>query len=413
MMALGMPTSDHGSDDDFLGEELRAAWRDALEDLAYDGRTQAGAAAPPAIPRLFARMLERALATTAGSERAMLIEYHTRTLQRMRAEVVASSDEPQRSLLHTPLALDQVPRLAAALEAFFALVTAASVDPRVAFGAASATELLTLRPTVAALFAGAHYGSYGPPLYLGPNDLAALKRELAADRVHRVIDRRLTGPLIHELSHFGCARAPLASPYLDECISAYLGALAYPALAVPEPSEDAAMYGAAWFTQVGAHLAHIVGRDALIRAHAGVVPWDEVLPAGLRPILERLAWEQWLTGRQLSFLGQTDQPVPWIKAFWLAAAGALPDDVTLAGLSAWPWSKLPRGAWTEADDALLAWCRDALATEPALTPEGAWRVVARPVATTIDDGRIRRAATTYPLEHTPLHVVAPPGAPDT
>lgn len=401
------------ADTDLLAHELALAWQDALDDLAFEDRLLTHApAAPPSIPPVFAHMLARALAAAAPTERTTFVDYHARTLQRMRAEVVACADEPQRTLLHTPLDLSAMPRLASALHAFFALVAAAGVDPVLALGAPDPAALLAARPTVAALFSGAYYGSYGPPLYLQATDRAALLGELSAGTPPlTLIDRRLTGPLVHELSHLGRARPPLPSPYLDECVSAWLGALAFPALAVPEPGDDAAMYMAAWFTQVGAHLARLVGEDALVRAHAGAVPWDAVLPPGLLPVLERLAWEQWQAGRQLSFLGDTDRPDPWIKAFWLAAAGRLDPATHLADLTALPWRDLPRGPWTDADDALLAWGRHALATEPRLTPEGAWRVEHRPVATTIDpDGRIVRVAARYPLEYSPLHVVAPPGA---
>lgn len=396
-----------------LEEAQRRAWREALDELADDGRALPVAAATPTIPRVFAPLLGRALASATDAERPTLVEYHARTLQRMRAEVVACADEPQRTLLHTPLDLTAMPRLASALERFFSLVAAAGVDPTVAFGAATPSALLASRPTVAALFAGAYYGGYGPPLYLQATDRAALARELAAGtETLDLIDRRLTGPLVHELSHLGHARAPLSSPYLDECVAAWLGALACPTLAVPAPGDDAAMYMAAWFTQVGAHLARLFGQDALVRAHAGIVPWSEVLPPELPPVLERLAWEQWQAGRQLSFLGDTASPDPWIKAFWLAAAGRLDPRVTLPELTAHPWRDLPRAPWSAEDDALLAWGRHALATEPQLTPEGAWRVILRPVATVIGgDGRITRARVRYPLEFSPLHVLAPPGAP--
>lgn len=383
-----------------------------MDDLEFEDRRFQGAAAAPNIPPVFAPLLARALAVCDSAERQVLLEHHTRTLQRLRAGVVACSDEPQRMLLHTPLDLAVMPRLAAALDGFFSLLAEVGVPSEVALGARNAHALVAARPTLAALFAGAYYGGYGPPLYLGPNDLAALGRELAAgDPVLAVIDRRLPGPLVHELSHFGRSRHALASPYLDECVAAYIGTLAYPALALPGPGDDAAMYMAAWFTQVGAHLSRLTGRDALIRAHAGVIPWSDVLPAGLLPVLERLAWDQWLERRGPSFLGHTDQPDPWIKAFWLAAAGRLPDDVSLGELARWPWADLPRGAWTDADAALLAWGRAALATEPRLTPEGAWRVDARPCETTIDgSGRIVRSGPPYPREFTPLHVLAPPGA---
>lgn len=396
-----------------LEEVQRRAWEEALDELDADGRALPVAAAAPTLPRVFAPLLGRALTSATDAERPTLVEYHARTLQRMRAEVVACADEPQRTLLHTPLDLVAMPRLASALERFFDLVAAAGVDPTLAFGAPSPAALLATRPTVAALFAGAYYGGYGPPLCLQATDRAALARELAAGApTLDVIDRRLTGPLVHELSHLGHTRAPFPSPYLDECVAAWLGALAFPALAVPAPGDDAAMYMAAWFTQVGAHLARLFGQDALVRAHAGLVPWEDVLPPGLLATLERLAWEQWLAGRQLSFLGDTDRPDPWIKAFWLAAAGRLDARVTLPELAACPWRDLPRGPWSPDDDALLAWARHALATEPHLTPEGAWRVTYRPVETAVGgDGRVTRARVRYPLEFSPLHVIAPPGAP--
>lgn len=405
--------------EDVLTRHAEAAWREALDQLAAEERRHADAiVSMPFVPLDFAAMLARALDEPEAwpGEHALLVDHHTRTLQTMRASVLATSDEPQRTLCHTPLDLAAMPRLTRALERFFALAREADVDPIRAFGAETAEALVALRPTLAALFAGSYFGGYGPPLYLQPPDLAALARELTTDPALAVIDRRLTSPLVHELSHFGRDRRSLGPPYLDECVAAFLGELAWPAIAVPEPGADDALYLAGWFTQVGAHLDRLVGRRALLRAHAGVEPWESVLPDGLADLFVALGWRQWQRGRHLSFLGETHRPDPWIKAMWLAAAqrmGAADlSNMTLEDLDAIPWSSIPRGAWTAADDALVLRAVATLETEPLQTPEGAWRVRRAPCATRFDPltGRLERDGVTWALEQPrPLHVVVPPG----
>jgi len=401
------------------------AWRDALAELEAEGRREADAIlSRPVIPDDFLMMLARALAEPEAwaGERALLVSYHARTLQEMRAAVLATRDEPQRTLCHTPLDLRAMPRLARALDAFFTLVLAADVDPTLAFGAASPEALVAARPTLAALFAGSYFGGYGPPLYLQPPDLAALARELADAPPLAVIDRRLTAPLVHELSHFQRARRSLAPPYLDECVAAHLGERAWPAIAVPAPGDEDALFLAGWFTQVGRHLERLVGRRALVRAHAGLVPWDAVLPSGLAALFVELGWRQWQRGRHLSFLGETHRPDPWIKAMWLAAAGRLDDlpdarSPTLEAIDPLPWperAEVGCGPWSEADDALVAHAHALLATAPELTPERAWRVRRAPAPAQVGfdaaTHRFVRTGVRYALEgQPPLHVIAPPG----
>ncbi|MCC6620785.1 MAG: hypothetical protein IT385_06000 [Deltaproteobacteria bacterium] len=401
--------------EDALTTRAEAAWRDALEQLEVEGRRHAGAIlAAPSIPDDFAAMLRRALAEPEAwpGEHALLVGYHTTTLQEMRARVLAVSDEPQRTLCHTPLDLAAMPRLARALASLFALVRDADVDPARAFGAASPEALVAARPTLAALFAGSYFGSYGPPLYLQPPDLASLARELETTPALEVIDKRLTSPLVHELSHLSRARSSLAPPYMDECVAAFLGELAWPSIAVPAPGEDDALYLAGWFTQVGAHLDRLIGRRALVRAHAGVDPWESALPPGLAARLAELGWRQWISGRHLSFLGETHRPDPWIKALWLGAGRLAVSAPTLESLDALPWSEVPRGPWTAADDALVAHAITTLGTEPLQTPEGAWRVRRAPCAVRFDleTNRLVRDGVRHPLEQPhALHLVMPPG----
>ena len=371
---------------------LLAASDEARADLRDAGRLlpepAASAAGPARWPPDLRACLARAFAIGRPETRAALWANHVVMAPRERLAVLASCDEPQRTLFHRPLDLARLPRLATGLRRLFALVIHAGVAPERVFGASSPEALVALRPTLAELFGGAYYGGHGAPLYASAVDLAACARELAAGAsVDAVIDRRLAAPFIHELSHFQPGRQALFPPYLDECLSGWFGILALPALAFPAVAEaeadDGALCLAPAFGHVGEHLVRLFGRVPLLQAHANVRAWDEVLTAPLLEVWQRMAWEQWAEAEPVHFLGDPAAAAPWLKAAWLAAAGALPRDAGWGRLVAWPWSAVPTSPATAADEAMVRRAVLALSLTLRQTPEGAWRVVRAPTTARI------------------------------
>lgn len=369
-----------------LDAHLAAAAEDALAELADKGELwgRAEQVAPARWPPDLRACLARALALGSPPTRAALWAHHLELMPRERVAVLASTAEPQATLMHTPLELGQMPRLAAALAGLFAGVRAAGIAPERVFGCASPEALIAARPTLADVFGGVYYGGHGPPIYTSAVDLAAYRRELVGESARAVIERRLVAPFVHELSHFQPARVALFPPYLDECLAGWIGVLAYPGLAYPPPGEDGALCLAPAFGQVGDHLMRLFGKDALVAAHAGVRGWREVFPDPLVGVWERMAWEQWLRAEPVHFLGEPGAAAPWLKAAWLAAAGALPADAGWDQLVAWPWSAVPVPVPTAPDAALVRRAILALSLTITQTPEGAWRVARRAT-----DARIR------------------------
>lgn len=366
---------------------LAASSDEARADLLDAGRLlpepDASAVGPARWPPDLRACLVRAFATGSPETRAAMWAHHVVMAPRERLAVLASCDEPQRTLFHRPLELARLPRLATGIRRLFALVTQAGIAPERVFGAPTPEVLVALRPTLAALFGGAYYGGHGAPLYASAVDLAACARELAAGAsADEVIDRRFAAPFVHELSHFQPGRQALFPPYLDECLSGWFGILALPALAFPAPDEtpadDGALCLAPAFGQVGEHLVRLFGRVPLLQAHANVRAWDEVLPAPLLEVWERMAWEQWQQAQPVHFLGDPAAAAPWLKAAWLAAAGALPRDAGWDQLVAWPWPDVPTPPPAAADHAMVRRAVLALSLTIRQTPEGAWRVVRAP-----------------------------------
>jgi hypothetical protein len=364
-----------------LETRLGDAFEAALEALRGEG-VDAADIPRPELPAPFLRLLLRALGELAPSDpRAeLLMHYHLELLQRRRV-VVLAGEGVQRALMHTPLRPEHMARLVSVLSRLFALLREAQVEParlEVFQGAERAEDLVAGR-TIADLFARTYYGGYSAPLYTSELDLLALDRELAVRPVLEVIDRRLAGPLLHELTHLDRGREALAPPYLDECVAAALGARAAPELVSPRVDSDGcddavALYGAGWFTQVGEHLIRALGLRPVIAAHAGLVPWAEVLPAGLATHFAHLGWEQHLASGHVAFLGEAQRPEAWIKALWLGMRGEIGH--SLSELYALPWSAVPRPeADVVADAAFFGAASLALSARPRPTPEGAWRVV--------------------------------------
>jgi hypothetical protein len=157
-----------------------------------------------------------------------------------------------------------------------------------------------------------------PLLYGYPADLAFFARALAVASPVEVIDRHLVAPLVHELAHLAPSRGGGLPLYLDECVAGHLGVLALPELAYPAPGEDNGLFAAPWIAQVGRALARVVGLAPLLRAHAGVAAWsDVVLPALLGSLVE-LGWREYLEARAPHFLSDNLHPARWLALIYAA-----------------------------------------------------------------------------------------------
>ena len=411
-------------------------WRDELATLADLGPIHP--VPEPDLPAPFLELVARALAFEA-SEAApewqtritILRHYHLELLQRRRVAVL-SGHAPltaavplSRRYLCEPLDPSRLPRLTDAIDRLFGLFADVGVPIDTLFRASDAHSLLAGR-TFGDVFADCFYGRYAAPLGTSDQDLMALERERGDSHPHIALDRRLAGPLLHEISHLQSRRTPISPPYLDECVSAALGARAMPTLVTPDCGDDNAMVGAGWFVQVGEHLIRALGLEAVASAHAGLVPWSDVLPAGLGDVFAALGWEQYTATRHVAFLGEAQRPEPFIKALWLAMAGQLDrarPNVTsnaipsvspstpitarhlrpsaratptatrfvsgwLTELTALPWSDVPAPAAHPARDADFHFAaRRAFTASPRLTPEGSWRVDYAPLAYTADESQ--------------------------
>lgn len=373
---------------DALVAQQRAIFEDELERLAEDGPIPT--VAPPGLPAPFLTLLVRSLRLAAhegDTTRASLLRhYHLDILQRRRVVVLAGRAEPRaHSLLSTPLELSRCPHFAAAVSRLEASL--ATVAPSYA----GLSQTLDGK-TFAEIFADCFYGRYAPPLGTSDQELAAIMDEAEAGvGLHEVFDRRLAGPLLHELTHLGSARSPLSPPYLDECIAAALGARAMPALICPDEADHRAMVGAAWFVQVGEHLFLAFGFEPIVAAHAGVRPWSEVLPDGLVDLFAELGWQQYLVSRHVAFLGEAQSPDPWVKLIHLARSDrlALLDDARLAGgvalfeaLRDLEWDTIAARPIDGSSMRPAFEC--AMMARPRLGPRGEWRVGREPLTAHYD-----------------------------
>ena len=351
----------------------RAAYDDELERLAEDAPVPW--VAEPSVPAPFLALVSRAISEAPGQAEA-LVYYHADLLQRRRVAVLAGraalSSTPLAKLLSTPLSLAKMPRLAAAIDRLGAWVSIPRVDGR----------------TFTEIYADCYYGRYAPPLGTSDQELAAMADEGLGPL--ETLDRRLAGPLLHELTHLHRERDPL-HPYLDECVAAALGARAMPALISPDddprtPSDTAnAMVGAGWFVQVGEHLFLAFGFEQILAAHAGKRAWADVLPPGLPAAFAQLGWEQYLERRHIAFLGEAQEPDPWVKLIHLARGGLsrLPKDGLLEILRRLDWRDVPDMPDADLDPMRRAFAR-AFMARPVLGDHGQWRVVREPLDRTFD-----------------------------
>jgi len=253
------------------------------------------------------------------------------------------ADDAPRALLHRPLVLARLPRLAAALDGLFAALAGAGLDARALVGAASPEALVAARPTAAALYAHTLFGSGLPLLGAYPADRVALAAELATRDPDEVLDLYLSSHLVHELCH-GPAREQDGAPapwLVAEAAATHLGAAARAAHLFPDEAGEA-LRGVSLFVLVGEVLARRFGRAALWRVPLGAST-AELFGPRTAQALDAAAWDDWRARQEAPFARDALGALAWAKLID-AARGA--DAPSLAAMRARPWRSLPW--WSDA-----------------------------------------------------------------
>ena len=274
------------------------------------------------------------IAGALGRDTAALDHHYTRAMPAALARQLCAAGVPEEALFSARLSLRRMPRLARALEGLFARVAAAGLPCEPTLGASTPARLLEARPSLAALYAGCHFGRSMPMLYAAPGDVSSRPGAAARDSAPEAralrdegleawIDARYAGPLAHELAHLqplddaAAARIP-APGNLHEALAAWLGSEAFPEQLWPRPRSDGdpggldALPGGAFFASVGAWIARALGEAGAIRAQAGALDLDDALGAAA-PALRLYGWLPHLESGAPHLLADTFSPARWWK----------------------------------------------------------------------------------------------------
>ncbi|HTO98044.1 MAG TPA: hypothetical protein VMK66_13435 [Myxococcales bacterium] len=328
------------------------------------------------LTRLPAGMVEALVAAElVRPERGELLRGHYGTaMPALRSWQIEGREGAQQRVFGSPLRLRRMPRLRAALEALFALVAEAGLAGRDCLGAATPLDLVEGR-TLAEVYAGCHFGGSMPMLYAYPANLADA---LESDPLE-VIDARLVGPLLHELSHFH-AQDPPAPANVHEGLAAFIGSEAWPAQVCPEPGGEDAIPGAAYFAALGGWIARAIGWREALRVQAGALDLRQALGPPCAAALRLYGFLPFLQSGAPHLLSDAFHPGRWWKLIdlhrdddlarefhgrlvepLLSGAPAREEDWN-AALDALPWPGLP--AWRDApgplDGKLAALAENAL-----------------------------------------------------
>ncbi len=168
--------------------------------LVARGRAEWAALAPIA-GGLVEALLAAELARPASRE--ILRSHYGKAMPALLARQVGGQGGIERAIFGARLRLARMPRLRQALDALFAGVADAGLSCGACLGAESPRALVEGR-TLGEVYAGCHFGGSMPMLYAYPGDLTGA----VEDDPLAFIDRRLVGPLVHELSHLLTAEPP-------------------------------------------------------------------------------------------------------------------------------------------------------------------------------------------------------------
>jgi hypothetical protein len=283
------------------------------------------------------------------ARREVLRAHYALAMPAMLARQIHAPSGSERSVFGSALRIERMPRLARALDALFGSVADAKLSCAACLGAATPRALVQGR-TLAEVYAGCHFGGSMPMLYAYPADLAG-----AAGRDPlELIDARLVGPLVHELSHFHAGDPP-GPANVHEGLAAFIGAEAWPAQVYPGPGEEDAIPGAAYFAALGGFIARAVGEREALRVQAGALDLRDALGPRCAEALRLYGFLPFLESGAPHLLADAFHPLRWWKLIDLHRDPVLAADFharlvepLLAGGPA------REGEWNDALDA-LAW----------------------------------------------------------
>ena len=243
----------------------RLANPDALrERFAAQIVVSLAAARPASLPPMWHAALPSALAlglAATATPSAALLEHY---LVRMPERLVAQWSElpaPLAALVSGP-----VPgtRLVACLETMARLLAEAGLSFGAHLGAATPTELLATRPSIAALYFESFFGGALPLLGLSDADRAPLLCALDGGTTPAALfEHHLLGTLMHELCH-GARHDVTTAPLflLTEAAAIHLGGTIEPRHVFAEIAGEAVPAAARYFL-LGLGLERLLGRGAL------------------------------------------------------------------------------------------------------------------------------------------------------
>ena len=209
-------------------------------------------------------------------------------------------EQHRSAIFGTRLELARMPRLSRALHALFELAGQGGPSCAAVFGAATPAELAEGR-TLGDLYTQCHFGRSMPMLY-------AQAAEGFAGSSQELIDARLVGPLVHELSHFQ-TRSPPAPANLHEALAAYIGSEAWPA----QIDGDDAIPGCAFFAAVGGWLVRAHGLEAMLQVQAGLTDLRDLLGARCGEALRVYGFLPFLETGAPHLLSDAFHPQRWWK----------------------------------------------------------------------------------------------------
>lgn len=304
-----------------------------------------------------------------------------------------------RELLWEPLELARMPRLSTALDGLVASLSGAGIEPSSVLG----TALPTTTTSIAGLYRRTLFGRGLPFLGLLPAEREVVARELSdGAELHELLDRRISGNLVHELCHGPPARwsGPVPPWHLSESAAIHLGSRAFPRHVFPDVAGEA-VPGVSLFVLLADGLVRLFGERALWSLLTGVDTRTAFGPLAAG-VFDVASWQDWRRHRVPPFARDARDAVSWIKladacrgvsplsdVVWRTSAVDALDVDALAALPSLvaeaeqtPWNTLP---WwseepTEADIALVPRAVDALfqvnrmdpifATVPSEPPDG-------------------------------------------
>ncbi len=348
-------------------------------------------AGSPSLPAVWHAALPSAialgLAATAAPSAALLEHY----LERMPERLVA-----QWTALPTPLAAlvyGPVPgtRLLSCLATMARLLDEAGLSFGAHLGAATPTALLTMRPSIAALYFESFFGGALPLLGLSDADRAPLLCALDGGTTPAALfEHHLLGTLMHELCH-GARHDVTAAPLflLTEAAAIHLGGTIEPRHVFAEVAGEAVPAAARYFL-LGLGLERLLGRGALWAVANGTAPHDAWPPA-VADAVARIAADEATRRPDDLFAADASRLLDWLRVVDLARADApsssIPatlDEAAAIPIEALPWAHEAIDAvdWRLLDASIdLLFCKTilgpAIATVPDEIPDGVVELDAR------------------------------------